>query len=129
ESSAVVASVTIDLADLTSSYQLFGVVLQLDTTSDFTANKWLKFSTAATLSATNNIILDKIMMVRGKAFAAFSPRTTNFEGDSTNPGTSENINLGTINNVAAPDLGNPTGSQGGGFGPGTGGRVTPSTLA
>lgn len=119
----------IPLASLSSSYLFFGVILQLDTTSDYTANKFLKLTTAATLTSTNNVIIDKIMVNRGKAFAAFSSRMVNFEGDATAPGNTENINLTTINNVTFVDIGNPVGSQGGGYVPGAGGGlISPSTL-
>lgn len=107
------ATFSFNLADLTSSFQPFGGTILTNSTSDYTANKFFTARTAATLSGTNNIIIDAIMMVRGKVPYAFTPRSSAYEGDSTDPGTAENITLTTINAVATPDLGNPSGIQGG----------------
>jgi hypothetical protein len=113
DSSASAETFEIPLVKLTSSYQLFGGRMVTDSGSDYTANKFISFVTATTLSTTNNVIIDAVMMVRGNVVFAYTPRSELYEGDGTAPGTAEDIKLTTINVVAAPDLGNPSGLLGG----------------
>lgn len=129
DSIAVAAAATVNLALLTSSYQLFGCLLQTDGSSDFTAIKFLKFSTATTLSGTNNIIIDKVMVVRGKQPLAYVSRALQYEGNATAPGATEDINTGSQPTVlTTPDLGNPSGVQGSWTTSGQGLRVQIGTL-
>jgi hypothetical protein len=128
---ALAVGAGINLSLLNSSYQLFGAVFQTDNVSDFTANKFLRLTVSGpspALDATNNIILDKLMLIRGKQGAAFAARSAAYEGPATAPGNSENISV-TPSGTATGDVGNPSGgTQGGWVGPGFGDRILPGTL-
>jgi len=132
--SAVQAPATVDLgvagSALNGSFQLFGVLLQTNGTADFTINKFLKFSTSLTLNGTNNIIIDKVMMVRGKQPLAYGARSDRYEGDGTNPAGGEDITQPTQNStVSTADLGSPSGAtRGGWLSTGTGGPIGIQTL-
>lgn len=124
---SVVTSPTLDMRLLQSSYQLFGFVFQMDTTSTYPDRKWLRFATNASLTSVNNIYVDKVMFVRGKQPTAYAARGT-YEGDSSTYGTNEDINLGSMSAAVVVETGTPSGGQGGYVLPGAGDLIIPRTL-
>lgn len=114
----------ITLLGVSSTYQMYGAIIRIATGSDPSSSNFISFETATTLSSTNNIIIDKVMVVRGKQPAAFSPRAIKEQGPGSTLGVSdENYDI-TPASSGEIDLGNPSGSPGGW--PGTGVRFDPN---
>lgn len=108
---------------LTTSYQTFGGTMRLATTADASVQHVLSFETATNISTSNDVIIDRTMMVRGKAPMSFTPRPEQYELGAT--GT-EDFDVTPASIGVSPDTGNPTGGTQGGWNP-AGGVFTPST--
>lgn len=121
----------INLSDLTSSFQPFGVTFQFDNTTDFNAQKYLRLSLTSPVpdpGATREIVLDKIMQNRGKQGASYTPRSNAEEGPGSTIANAENLNI-TSTGTSSQDLYQPSGAgQGGWPGIGLGSVLTPGTL-
>ena len=117
------AAVSIPLTAISTTFKMYGGILRLSTSAGaLTADKFLSFETVATLSATNNIIIDKIMGVRGQQPFAFSPRPIFEQGPgSTLTGLSEDFDNASFVSTGTPDISPASGLGGGFFPPGSGG--------
>jgi hypothetical protein len=115
-----VAVADVTLVGLTTSYLLYGGVIKRVSTAS-TANEFLEFRTDAVIDASNYLIIDKVMLVRGVQPVSYSPRVSSFEtGDST----TEDPDITPSTTVTPIDLGNPSGgSQGGSYTAGFGGSL------
>jgi hypothetical protein len=125
-----------------SGYAIAEWVLRLKLTADATVDHWIVFQTPFSLNSTNDIELDRMMVVRGRTGMAFGPRLYfELNGQAAAAGTNlQSMMAGamvgtenpdsTPNSITQPDLGNPTGrpkpggdTPGGGWGSGFGGMV------
>lgn len=76
------ASASVSCA-LTTSLQLFAVTFQISPGDISNAARAFQMWTAALLSSINDVIITRIMMVRGKQPVAFSPRPDSYEVGAT----------------------------------------------
>jgi hypothetical protein len=114
------ASPSISLTNLsTSDYKMYGCVFRFATGGDGASSHWLDIQTASSLDGSNYIVIDRIMLVRGKQPYAFVP---NSNGETGNTGT-EDFDISPSSIGVSPDAGNATGgTQGGWVPPGSGGE-------
>lgn len=120
-------ALSITLTSLSGSYAMYGGVIRLSTGATANANKFLSFETSVTLDSANYIVIDKIMVVRGQQPQAYTPRPLYEQGPgSTVSGLDEDFDT-SPGNTGTPDIGTPSGSQGGWFDSG-GGRFDPAAL-
>lgn len=112
------ASPSISLTSLsTSDYKMYGAVFRFATTGDGASSHWLDIQTASSLDGSNYIVIDRVMLVRGKQPYAFVP---NSNGETGNTGT-EDFDVSPSSIGVSPDVGNATGgTQGGWVPPGSG---------
>lgn len=109
-------------AALTTSYSLFGAVMQLSSSAISANPQWFNLSLNNGLGG-QTVEVDRVMLVRGKQPSAFTPRVEQYETNNT--GTSENPDINaTPQPTGSQDIGNPTqGGQGNWVLPGSGGRI------
>jgi hypothetical protein len=106
---------------LSSTYQFIGWRVRIKTTYDSTKKLHVSFETSSNISSSNQIIIDHVGGYRGKQIFTWSPKP----GELNNAGNDEDFDVDPASTGVTPDLGDPSGTQGGGPGYGAGGIVTP----